>query len=239
MTKKGNQRLWSPPLFGTLFLLVLLSLAGCVTVPLQGGGAVSRPVPGGTPAAGRYHRVEKGQTLWRISRMYGLDLQDILNANHITDSVKISVGQMLLIPGDARVTAPRIPSTAGEDEEFVWPLRGKVLVSFGEPVNSAASRGITIAPAGQDTVVASRSGKVVFCADSFLDLGRTLIIEHDGGFWTVYGRNAEIFVKAGDYVAQGCALAKAGQGGRDHATYLYFEIRKGHVPQNPNFYLPR
>jgi len=234
-----NQPLRPNALFGTLVILALLPLAGCVTVPPQGGAVISRPAPGGAPAGGRYHRVDKGQTLWKISRMYGVELQDILDANRMADSGKISVGQLLLIPGGARATEPRAPAAAGDDEDFVWPLRGRVLASFGDPVNSAVSRGITIAPAGHDTVLASRSGKVVFSADNFLDLGKTLIIEHDGGFWTVYGRNAEIFVKAGEYVAQGSALAKAGRAGRDHAVYLYFEIRKGHMPQNPNFYLPR
>jgi len=233
-----KQLLRSDRLFATLLLLALLGLSGCVTVPPQGGVTPpSRQAPG-VAITGKYHRVEKGQTLWKIARLYGLELQDILDANHITDSGKISSGQLLLIPPAGRPAA-RGPAAAGEDEGFIWPLRGRVLASFGESLNNSVNRGITIAPAGRDTVVASRGGKVVFYNDDFLDLGKTLILEHDGGFWTVYGRNAEVFVKAGDYVAQGSPLAKAGRAGRDRAEYLYFEIRKGRVPQNPNFYLPR
>ncbi|MCX5709267.1 MAG: M23 family metallopeptidase, partial [Candidatus Omnitrophica bacterium] len=51
-------------------------------------------------------------------------------------------------------------------------------------------------------------------------------------------RNSELFVKAGDNVLKGTLIAKAGSAGRDKNTYLHFEIRKGHVSQNPYFYLP-
>jgi lipoprotein YgeR len=216
-----------------------LSLAGCAGVPRQAEGP-AHGVPVLPP--GRYHKVEKGQTLWRISRLYGVELQELVNANNINDSTKIVTGQLVRIPGDHALVAPPRPGVAAapDDEDFIWPVRGKVLFAFGDSDATGANRGIAISPpADRDIVVASRSGKVVFCSDNFLDLGKIVIIEHAGGFRTVYGRNAEIFVKAGDVVFQGASIARTGRAGRDPARYLYFEIRKGHIPQNPNFYLPR
>jgi septal ring factor EnvC (AmiA/AmiB activator) len=208
-----------------------------VTVPPQGTG---QPAARGTVVPpGRYHRVERGQTLWKIARLYGLELQELLDANAISDSSKVSSGQLLRIPGNPAAASLR-PSAVQlpEDEEFIWPVRGRLLPVAGDQT-SDPRKGVAIVPAGRDVVVASRSGKVVFYSDDFLDLGKTLILEHADGFWTVYGRNAEVFVKVGDVVPRGTAIARAGRAGRDPATYLYFEIRKGHVPQNPNFYLPR
>ena len=46
-------------------------------------------------------------------------------------------------------------------------------------------------------------------------------------------------IKAGDNVQKGAVIAKAGSAVRDKNIYLHFEIRKGHMPQNPYYYLPR
>ena len=64
------------------------------------------------------------------------------------------------------------------------------------------------------------------------------MIDHGDGLSTVYARNSEVFVKIGDEVQRGVRIAKVGQAGRDKNSYLHFEIRKRHVPQNPYFYLP-
>lgn len=242
MKKTAEKPLRPGFLEGVLLLLTAAAVSGCAGIPAKGPGQVS---PGaGVLPPGTYHKVERGQTLWKISRMYGLELQELIEANAITDSAKISTGQLLRIPGDKK-PLPVLPapgpgqSVPSDDEEFIWPVRGEVLFSYGEERDSGVSRGIAIAPGRSDMVVASRSGRVVFYSADFLDFGKTLIVEHPDGFWTVYGRNAEVFVKIGDVVQRGTAIGKAGRGGRDPGRYLYFEIRKGHVSQNPNFYLPR
>lgn len=214
------------------------SVSGCVTAPnrtaVPGAAAQKAAAP-----AGRTHRVEKGETLWRIAKLYGIELQDLVEANHITDSTQVSTGQVLVIPAGGQPAATVPLASSLEDDEFIWPLRGKVLAGFGDTWSNCVNRGLTIAPVGHDTVQASRGGTVVFYNENFLDLGKTVIIEHPDGFWTVYARNAEVFVKVGDPVTRGTVIARAGRAGRDPAVYLYFEIRKGHLPQNPNFYLPR
>lgn len=46
----------------------------------------------------RYHTVEKGETLWRISRNYGVSVGSLRKANGLNDSSGIYIGQRLLIP---------------------------------------------------------------------------------------------------------------------------------------------
>lgn len=167
--------------------------------------------------------------------MYGIELQELAELNASVNPAKISAGQVLRLPPRAPA---RIVPTPETDEEFTWPLKGVVIEGGGANPNAGAG-GISIAPSRSETVLASRSGKVVFYNEAFLDLGKTLIIEHPGGFWTVYGRNSEVFVKVGDSVSRGSPIAKTGRAGRDPQVYLYFEIRKGHISQNPGFYLSR
>ena len=219
-------------LLGTLYLCVFVAFSGCVTLPPP--KAPVAPVVPGMP--GVYHRVEKGQTLWRISRIYNVDLDEIARINRITDATRIEVGQQLFIPN--RQKPQSLPSNYFSDD-FIWPLKGKVISLFGQTFNNMINKGINIEPASSASVMAARSGKVVFSSDDFGSYGKTLIIEHGDGFSTVYARNAQILVKAGDSVQRGALIAKVGSAGRDNNRYLHFEIRKGHIPQNPNFYLPR
>jgi len=219
-------------LVGFFCLCLIFTFMGCITV-----SPVKPPVAAVSAGmAGVYHRVEKGQTLWRISKMYNVDLDEMARINRITDTANIEAGQLIFIPN--RQKPQNFPANYFSDD-FIWPIKGRVISFFGRAFNNIVNKGINIEPYASLTVVASRSGRVVFYSESFGSYGKTLIIEHGDGFSTVYARNAEIFVKPGDTVPRGFSIAKAGSAGRDKSEYLHFEIRKGHIPQNPYFYLPR
>ncbi|MDP8234928.1 MAG: LysM peptidoglycan-binding domain-containing protein [Candidatus Erginobacter occultus] len=50
------------------------------------------------PTGGRIHTVEKGDTLWGISRLYGVSVGEIAEANNLADPGRLAVGQRLAIP---------------------------------------------------------------------------------------------------------------------------------------------
>ena len=210
------------------FLFMIFS--GCATVP-----KVAAPVLPKTTAQATIHRVEKGQTLWRISRLYGMEVEELASLNNIQDSTKLEIGQKLLVPAGRKLQKP-LPGIAEED--FGWPLKGKVICAFGQPLNNTVNKGINIEPNRSLDVLASRSGKVAFYSDDFLDLGKTIILEHPEGFWTVYARNHEVYVKPGELINKGMVIAKAGSAGAENKVYLHFEVRKGSKSENPLFYLP-
>jgi lipoprotein YgeR len=213
-----------------IFGFLALAFTGCATAPKVSVPAVSlKAAPGMS-----YHKVTRGQTLWGIARLYGMEVDELVSMNNIQDSSKLEVGQQLIISKDRKT---RTAFTNNVEEDFIWPVRGKVVSAFSQADN-ALNKGINIEPTRSTDVLASRNGKVAFFNDDFLDLGKTIILEHPGGFWTVYGRNLEVYVKPGDEVAKGMVIAKAGFAGRDRKTYLHFEIRKGSKAQNPLFYLP-
>lgn len=205
-------------------------MSGCA-----GTAAISRPSPRIT-MPGVYHRVQKGQTLWRISKIYDVNMDEIVRINRISDASSIEIGQLIFIPHRESV---QYSSKGILDDDFIWPVRGKVITAFGQSSNNMVNRGINIQPYGNSDVKASRKGKVIFCADNFKNFGKTIIVDHGDGFSTVYARNSKVFVKIGDYVQKGFTIAQAGSSGRDKKRYLHFEIRKGYIPQNPYFYLSR
>jgi len=210
------------------FAFCLLNFIGCVPSPYM-----KTAVPPGLP--GTYHRVERGQTLWRISKLYDVDLGEIAAINHISDAAKIESGQLIFIPNRQR----QIPAfNRYSSDDFIWPIRGKVIATFGQTFNNMLNKGINIQPYNNLDIVAARSGRVVFYKDNFGYFGKTLIIDHSDGFSTVYARNSQVFIKVGENVEKGTVIARVGSAGRGKNTYLHFEIRKGYTPQNPFFYLP-
>ena len=216
----------------TVFILFfpILTLIGCASVPLVAPTRTTQGIPG------IYHRVERGQTLWRIAKNYGIELDELVNVNHIQDVTSIEPGQLIFIPRQSKRHAY---SVSGSSEDFIWPLKGRVIGVFGQSLNNMINKGINIQANSGADVVASRSGKVVFSSLSFAGYGKTLIIDHGDGFSTVYARNAEILVNLGDQVQKGSVIAKVGTNeGRRSWGYLHFEIRKGYSAQNPYFYLP-
>jgi lipoprotein NlpD len=52
---------------------------------------------------GVLHPVEKGQTLWRIARDYGVTLQELAEVNNLPDPAQLQVGMRVWIPGAERV----------------------------------------------------------------------------------------------------------------------------------------
>jgi len=52
---------------------------------------------------GVYHKARRGETVWRISRAYGVSIEQITKANNLPSSAKIRAGQYLFIPGAEKV----------------------------------------------------------------------------------------------------------------------------------------
>ncbi|MBI3999860.1 MAG: N-acetylmuramoyl-L-alanine amidase [Candidatus Omnitrophica bacterium] len=96
-------------LLKALLILIPITFFGCSSTP---NGPLGSGVITGTGLSGIrqdvYHEVARLETLWRISKMYGVDAQTIAAANGLKDPTSISVGQKLLIPQAAAVR-PVIP----------------------------------------------------------------------------------------------------------------------------------
>ncbi len=217
--------------FSILFVF-LFFIAGCQTIPEETG-----PVKPRFNVPGVYHHVEKGQTLWRISKIYDVDLDELIEINNISDVSGIEIGQAIFIPRRTKVySVPVAPLPS--DDDFIWPIKGRVITSFGKTYKNMVNKGLNIEPSSSYDVIASRSGRVVFSSDQFGSFGKTIIIEHGDGFSTVYARNSDIYVKAGQTVNKGMLIAKVGSDSAAADRFLHFQIRKKGVAQNPYFYLP-
>lgn len=206
----------------------------------------------GCAGPGVYHKVGKGETLWRISKTYGVDMQDIAELNNIKDNREIKAGSLLYIPGvsRARKVTPYAPPKSGQRQapepedrivvrrdRFIWPVSGKVVSDFGMR-NGARHGGIDIKASEGTPVKAADSGTVAFVDSDMRGYGRIIILRHADGFFTVYAHNSENLVKLGDSVEKGAHIATVGRSGNATTAHLHFEVRDGKVVRNPLFFLP-
>ncbi|MBI3318073.1 MAG: peptidoglycan DD-metalloendopeptidase family protein, partial [Candidatus Omnitrophica bacterium] len=201
--------------------------SGC-TPYVEAPSAGVRPFPGGS-----LHRVARGETLWRIARSYGVELEDLVRANQISDVSRVKAGQGIVIPPrdwkapDRNLTAGAPRKEAAPSEEFLWPVRGRVISIFGMRRGAGVqNKGIDIqAPEGVQ-VLASRSGRVSFVHENLPGFGKTIILEHPDGFATVYAYVGQILIRQGEDVSQAQVIARVGRSGRLEFSALHFEIRR-------------
>lgn len=109
------------------------------------------------------------------------------------------------------------------------PLEGAVVVPFGARESGVLSKGVWIEGRPGSTVTAAAEGRVAFADPRMEGYGKTVILEHSGGFWTVYARLAEIVVRKGETVRQGRPVGRLDEQNRR----LYFEFRRGDRAEDP------
>lgn len=98
------------PLFFTLTLLFFLTSCARAPVikptapaPVTGPTEIYPNMPAGVLRQNISHIVGPGETLWRISKMYDVKMDDIIRANNITKPTDLTMGQALIIPKAAPV----------------------------------------------------------------------------------------------------------------------------------------
>ena len=175
--------------------------------------------------------VKKGENLWSISRDYNVKLESIIAANNITNASKISAGQQLRIPN--------VPGARSNIGNFIWPVRGRVTSPYGIRVLNGRKEfhtGIDIGNSTGTNIVAAESG-IVSYAGNMRGYGNVIILNHDGGYSTVYAHNSVNLVKKGQYVKRENIIGKVGRTGNATGSHLHFEVRLSGKSVNPLPYL--
>lgn len=130
----------------------------------------------------------------------------------------------LAAPARAFAPAPTPKGFATARGRLPWPVRA------GRP--RSHWRGVFVpAPAGA-TVRAVHGGRVVY-ADWLRGLGLLLILDHGGGYMTLYGHQQSLGRQVGDLVEAGDSLGIVGTSGGAPQPGVYFEIRQDGATRNP------
>lgn len=137
-----------------------------------------------------------------------------------------------------RITSSRSYTGSGV---FTWPVPSSTRVTsdFGYRIHPIYKTrrmhaGIDIGAPQGTPIVAAESG-VVLVAGWSGGYGNTVIIDHGGGVWTLYGhiRHGGILVRVGQEVSRGQKIAEVGSTGNSTGPHLHFEVLVNGNPISP------
>lgn len=238
---------------GFLCLIPALSLLAFSCAPkeaikkqLYGRGAPEEAQEASGEAS--YHVIKKGETLYSVSRRYGVSINELQRANNIKDVRDIEVGTKLVIP-DRRTAAqakkrrarktPKTTYAPVTRTRFMWPLKKFRISSRFGIRKSKKHDGIDLRAPRGTPILAAADGKVIFSGQGPSGYGKIVIIKHDGGSISVYAHNEKNIAVKGRSVKMGETIATVGRSGRADGYHLHFELRINRKPVDPEKYLPR
>jgi len=121
---------------------------------------------------------------------------------------------------------------------FYAPLMGIETSKFGPRIDPFVNErtfhgGVDIAAEEGKNVHSARWGKVVYAGD-INGYGSTVILEHELGYYTLYGHLEKILVEEGETVDSGQIIGTVGTTGKTTGPHLHFEIRHENQKLNPD-----
>jgi septal ring factor EnvC (AmiA/AmiB activator) len=124
--------------------------------------------------------------------------------------------------------------------KLAWPVQGRVAGDYGQPRGAGPVKwnGVLLEAAAGTPVRAIHRGRVAF-ADWLQGLGLLVIVDHGGGYMSLYGHNGALLKESGDWVEPGEPIAQVGDTGGQARPGLYFEIRSNGEPVNPNGWMAK
>jgi len=203
------------------------------------------------PTSGVAYKVARGDTLASISSKYGIDANTIMETNKLASAEMLSVGQKLIIPGGKKtyyspsrssgnvsaisflkdLLKPQdLKSTASN--KLAWPTVGARLTQYF----SWRHHAIDIANKTGTPIYACDAG-VVEVAGWGTGYGNQIVIDHGGGRKSRYGHLSKFYVRKGDVVKKGEAIAAMGSTGNSTGPHLHFEYIINSIKYNPLNYL--
>ena len=147
---------------------------------------------------------------------------------------QIGIDDLVTGSEPARVVATPLQPAANNiaPARFTWPLGGALTSRFGPQGNGRSNQGIDIAATAGAGVRAASAGTVAYVGSGVPGYGGLILVRHDGGWISAYGRIANATVAKGETVTAEQMLGKTG------GEPLHFELRRARVPVDPVKYLP-
>ncbi len=191
------------------------------------------------------HVVQRGETLYRIAKRYGVGVPELRRANGLKSNRAVPVGARLKLPVRPPEPEPLVPPArtllptplpGATESGWAWPLLPNISSMYGLRHNRLHAGLDLLAPTGT-AIIASRGGTVVR-ASRYYGYGNLVVIDHGDGTQSWYAHLSRIIARAGEAVSQGDTLGLAGATGKASAPHLHFEIRQDGAPVDPLVWLP-
>ena len=205
------------------------------------------------PISGVLHKVASGESLQKIADKYNVSKDKIVLANGLESDSRLTIGQMIIVPDGKKIASvatarPRSGSsylpTIVKDlikpgaakptgNKMQWPTVGYRITQY----YSWRHTGLDIANKIGTPLYAADSGVVEKAGWNSGGYGYMVLINHGNGIKTRYAHASKLYVKVGDKVSRGEAIAAMGSTGHSTGPHIHFEvIVNGHL-MNPLNYI--
>lgn len=192
------------------------------------------------------YTVQDGDTLSKIAWKYSLKIATIRAVNNLTSDV-IRPGQQLRLPPQdldpGTIAGLQKKKVAGARQPFAGTFRRptsgwRLTQGFGRTSFESFHDGIDLDWGSGTTIFASASGTVARVNRGWGGgFGNHVVIDHGGGWQTLYGHMSSISVSSGQWVNQGQVLGRMGSTGWSTGVHVHFRITINGTPVNPLNYL--
>ena len=186
------------------------------------------------------YTIRQGDTIYGIAEKNKINANEILDVNNIIDDKLIKSGDIIFLPG-AKMNADDLSMAIGlkPARTMIRPVPGNITSRYGmreDPFNPGSRRmrfhrGIDYSGNLGDPVKAALHGTAERRTNSVL--GNHIVINHDGGYSTIYAHLSAFSVRSGERVRQGQEIGKIGRSGLTTGSHLHFEVRLNGVSVNP------
>jgi septal ring factor EnvC (AmiA/AmiB activator) len=145
--------------------------------------------------------------------------------------------------GTADKNLPPSGEFASMKGRLIWPVAGKVIRGFGKHTHPkygtvTMNNGLDISAKAGAPIVAVAAGFVEF-VDWIDAFGKCVILNHGGGYYTLYAHVADTSVSQGQKVGRGQVIAEVGDTGSLEGYVCHFEIRQARKALNPSEWLTK
>jgi len=176
----------------------------------------------------KLHVVEKGDTLYQLSKIYNVSVDELINTNNIENPRDIKIGKIILIPGVYNTN-------------FQWPTIGKITSYYGKRRRNFHT-GIDISAKKGTDIRAISDGLVIKSGNSlngYSKYGRVIMIDHGNGVQSLYAHNDKNYVHEGQCVKKGEIIGEVGSTGNATGNHVHLEIIKNGKTTNPLKYFEK
>ena len=177
------------------------------------------------PKNGFYYKVKKNDRLGLILSQYKLELAKILAENRHINPDLLEEGEEIFLLG-----------AKPKNLIYGWlvPVTNRIITSgygWRSWPRKAFHKGLDL-KAYYTNVRAAKSGRVHY-AGHLGGYGKVVVLEHSGGYRTLYAHLSRVYVRAGSRVAQGTSIGKSGNTGYSFGPHLHFEVSQSGRNINP------
>lgn len=135
------------------------------------------------------------------------------------------------------VSAPSPAPQSASNARFQRPVDGPIVRGYSRAAGPSRNEGVDFAAPVGAPVTAAADGTVALVSESLGGLGTIILVRHDDGLLTVYGRVEQVGLTRGAAVRRGQQIGIVAPGAEGEDPYLHFEVRRGADSVDPEEFL--